>query len=319
MQVLKSQVPTGPADIVALGEPLIEFSQIKGEPTYRFGFGGDTSNFAIAAARVGARTAYLSRVGDEPFGRALLNLWNREGVDCSAVELDTEAPTGIYFISYDGSGHHFSYRRTGSAATRMQLNEGFVAAIRSARWLHVSGITQAISTQACDTALQAMALAREAGVRVSYDLNFRPRLWPAARAAAIARASLAYTDLFLPSIDEAQTVLGVGSAQALVDWALAQGARAVAVKRGELGACVSTGQNLVDIPAWPVQAVDATGAGDCFGGVTVARLLAGDDLATAARAGAVAAALATRGFGAIDPLPRWPDIAECLGGHSRPW
>jgi stage V sporulation protein SpoVS len=155
------------------------------------------------------------------------------------------------------------------------LSDGFIAAIKGARWLHVSGITQAISTQACDTALQAMALARESGVRVSYDLNFRPRLWPAARAAALARASLAYTDLFLPSIDEAQTVLGVSSAQELIDWSLAQGARAVAVKRGALGACVSSGQELVDIPAWPVRAVDATGAGDCFGGVTVARLLAG--------------------------------------------
>jgi 2-dehydro-3-deoxygluconokinase len=319
MQVHPTQSPTGPADIVALGEPLIEFSQVKGESTYRFGFGGDTSNFVIAAARVGARTAYLSRVGDEPFGRELLALWQREGVDCSAVELDTDAPTGIYFISYDGSGHHFSYRRAGSAATRTRLSDGFIAAIKGARWLHVSGITQAISTQACDTALQAMALARESGVRVSYDLNFRPRLWPAARAAALARASLAYTDLFLPSIDEAQTVVGVSSAQELIDWSLAQGARAVAVKRGALGACVSSGQELVDIPAWPVRAVDATGAGDCFGGVTVARLLAGDNLVCAARAGAVAAALATQGFGAIDPLPRWPDISACLGGGSRPW
>ena len=107
-------------DVVALGEALVEFNQTSsGEPDYLQGFGGDTSNAVIAAARAGARTAYLTRIGDDGFGRSLLELWRREGVDTQAVDADPAAPTGIYFVSHGAHGHEFSYRRAGSAASRM--------------------------------------------------------------------------------------------------------------------------------------------------------------------------------------------------------
>lgn len=300
------------ADIVALGEPLIEFSQVCGQPTYRQGFGGDTSNFAIAAARAGASTAYLSRVGDEPFGRMLIELWQREGVDCSAVTLDAEAPTGIYFISYGPDGHEFSYRRAGSAASRMRFTPAFARQVSAAKWLHVSGISQAIGSTACDTVFEAMAHAREHGVKVSYDLNFRPRQWPAARAAAIARATMASCDLFLPSIDEARALFGIGEVRELIDFAHQLGSRTVAVKLGKHGAMISDGSSVSAIQALPVEPVDATGAGDCFGGVLVARLVAGDSIADAARTACAAAALSTTGYGAIDPLPNQQQIRRAL-------
>ena len=76
-------------DIVAIGEPMVEFNQTRaGEPNYLQGFGGDTSNTIIAAARAGARTAYVTRLGDDEFGRLLLDLWRREGVDASGVGID---------------------------------------------------------------------------------------------------------------------------------------------------------------------------------------------------------------------------------------
>ena len=106
-------------DVVALGEAMVEFNQgTPGEPMYRQGFGGDTSNAVIAAARQGARTAYLSRVGDDHFGRMLLDLWQAEGVDISAVARDPQAPTGLYFVNHGPDGHAFSYLRAGSAASR---------------------------------------------------------------------------------------------------------------------------------------------------------------------------------------------------------
>ncbi len=300
------------ADIVALGEPLFEFSQLPGKSLYRQGFGGDTSNFAIAAARAGASTAYLTSVGDEPFGRMFIALWQREGVDCSAVTLDAEAPTGIYFISYGPDGHEFTYRRTGSAASRMRFSEGFASQIAGARWLHVSGISQAIGTAACDTVFEAIAHARAHGVQVSYDLNFRPRLWSAARAAAIARVTIASCDLFLPSIDEARALFGIDEPRELIDFAHRLGAGMVAIKLGERGAMVSDGSTVREIEAFPVELVDATGAGDCFGGVMVARLVAGDTPIDAARAGCAAAALSTTGYGAIDPLPTRQQIRDVL-------
>ena len=306
-------------DIVALGEPLIEFSQLPGGTQYTQDFGGDTSNFAIAASRAGARTAYLTSVGNEAFGRMLIELWQREGVDCSAVTIDDSAPTGIYFISHGADGHRFSYRRAGSAASRMRFTEAFAQRIAQARWLHVSGISQAIGERACDTVFEAIEHARRHGVKISYDLNYRPRLWPAARASAIARATIASCDLFLPSIDESQALFGIDDPHRLIDLAHECGAALVAVKLGARGALVSDGRSVREIAAMRVDPVDRTGAGDCFGGVTVARLLEGASLADAARAGCVAAALSTTGYGATAPLPRHEQIRAALGTPTASW
>ena len=107
-------------DVAALGEAMVEFNQtVAGQPEYLQGFGGDTSNAAIAAARAGARTAYLTRIGTDNSGQALLDLWEREGVDTSAIERTADAHTGIYFVTHGKGGHEFSYMRAGSAASRM--------------------------------------------------------------------------------------------------------------------------------------------------------------------------------------------------------
>ena len=86
-----------PFDIVAIGEAMVEFNQVQSGDgrSYLQGFGGDTSNAVIAAARQGARCAYFTRLGDDDFGRLLLELWRSEGVDCTSVAMDTQAPTGI--------------------------------------------------------------------------------------------------------------------------------------------------------------------------------------------------------------------------------
>src|SRR6185437_15053601 len=106
-------------DIVALGEAMIEFNEARAgdSRTWLQGFGGDTSNMAIAAARLGARCAYVTRVGDDDFGRRLVVLWNGEGVSTEGVAIDEDAPTGVYFVSHGEEGHAFSYLRSGSAAS----------------------------------------------------------------------------------------------------------------------------------------------------------------------------------------------------------
>src|SRR5438270_4511497 len=107
-------------DVAALGEAMLEFNQtLPGEPNYLQGFGGDTSNAVIAAARAGARTTYLTRLGADKFGDELMQLWAREGVDTSGVERDPSVATGIYFVTHGPQGHEFSYLRAGSAASRM--------------------------------------------------------------------------------------------------------------------------------------------------------------------------------------------------------
>lgn len=302
-----------PLEIIALGEPLFEFSQIPNEPRhYLQGFGGDTSNMAIAASRLGAKVAYLTRVGADEFGQQLLALWRDEGVDCSSVAVDPHAPTGGYFITHGTHGHQFSYLRSGSAASRMRAADVPADVIGRARFFYASGISQAISDSACDAVFTAIDAARNAGVRVAYDSNLRLKLWPLARARAVIASTAALADLFLPSLDDATALSGFSDPDAIIDWAHALGAPIVLLRMGANGVRVSDGGARTTLAGLKVATVDATGAGDCFNGALLARLAAGDDLLAAARYANAAAALSTTGFGAIASYPRSDAVGKML-------
>jgi len=308
-------VPGETPAIVAIGEAMVEFNAARGESADVFvrGFGGDTSNMAITAARLGTRAGYVTRVGDDAFGRALLRLWADERVDTRGVATDSDAPTGVYFVTHGPDGHEFSYLRAGSAASRIEPATLPLEVIRGARVLHVSGISQAISTSACDAVFAAIETARAAGARVSYDPNLRLKLWPLARARAVIRATAAQCDWFLPSLDDVRTLSGLAEPIAILDWCHALGAPVVVLKCGRDGAIASDGRRADRIPGHLVDAVDATGAGDCFDGAFAARMLAGDEPVAAARYANAAAALATTGFGAVAPLPRDGNVRALLG------
>lgn len=303
-------------DIVALGEPLVELNQThQDQRQYLQGFGGDTSNAVIAAARQGARCAYLTRVGDDAFGAQFLALWREEGVDISGVEIDATAHTGLYFVQHGPDGHAFSYLRRGSAASLMTPATLDGGLIERARFLHVSGISLAISTSACDTVFAAIARARAAGVQVSLDSNLRLRLWPLDRARAVLREALCHADLFLPSMDDMQHLTGNDDPERTLDWIRDAGATGVVVlKLGKDGSIIDDGKTRTPVAALRVDAVDATGAGDCFAGSLLARRCQGDDWADAVRYANVAAALSTLGYGAVNPLPRAEDVLAKLKG-----
>lgn len=303
-------------DILALGEAMVEFNQTGAGDgrLYLQGFGGDTSNFAIAAARQGAATGYLSALGDDDHGRLLRALWDREGVDHGGVRTDASADTAIYFVTHDTAGHHFSFLRSGSAASRMTPEQLPRERIAAARVLHLSGISLAISASACDTCYAAIDTARAAGVRVSFDTNLRLKLWPLARARAVMTDVIGRCDICLPSLDDVVAISGLRDPDALVDWCLGLGAKVVALKLGAQGAVVADPQQRHHIAAHACRPVDATGAGDTFGGAFVARLLAGDDLVTAGRYASVAAALSTEGYGAVEPIPSREKVAAALAG-----
>lgn len=310
---LATTMPT----IVALGEAMVEFNQVRAEAPddYLRGFGGDTSNMAIATARLigdAGRVGYATRVGDDAFGRMLIDLWRHEGVDTRAVASDPEAPTGVYFVTHGARGHEFSYLRAGSAASRMRPDTLPLDLIRGARVLHVSGISQAISASACDAVFAAIDAAGLAGTQLSYDPNLRLKLWPLARARAVIMATATQCDWFLPSFDEAKMLSGFSDADAIVDWCHALGAPLVVLKCGPEGVVVSDGRRIERIAGHAVNCVDATGAGDCFDGAFAARTLVGDSPFAAARYANAAAALATTGFGAVAPLPRDADVRALL-------
>ena len=311
---LAAPAPHDDVELLALGEAMVEFNQT-GERDGRVwlqGFGGDTSNFAIAAARQGTRTGYLSALGDDARGRMLRALWAREGVDATGVRSDTSAFTAIYFVSHDAAGHRFDFIRAGSAASRMTPADLPRERIAAARVLHLSGISLAISASAGETCRAAIEAARGAGVRVSFDTNLRLKLWPLDQARSVMAEVMALTDICLPSLDDMTALTGLVEPDAIVDHCLGLGAKIVALKIGARGALVADATQRFRLAPHLCHPVDATGAGDTFGGAFVARLLAGDSLDAAGRYAGVAAALSTEGFGAVEPIPTAARVRAAL-------
>ncbi|MBN9060271.1 MAG: sugar kinase [Rhizobiales bacterium] len=308
--------PVQSPDIVCIGEPLFELNQAKGSEAFLPGHGGDTSNCAIAAARQGASVGYVTAVGDDNFGHSFLDLWKREGVDTSAVKLDRAAPTGIYFVTHGPSGHVFSYRRAGSAASRMTPEELSLDYIRGAKVIHTSGISQAISSQAADVVFAALRAAREAGRIVSYDTNLRLRLWPIDRARAVIHAAAALADILKTSSDDAAELTGETDPDKIADFYLGLGPKIVIVTMGAEGALVATPEKRMVIPAIPVKPVDATGAGDTFDCSFLTEYLRSGDVFAAARYANAAAGLATEGYGAVAPMPTRSAVETALASRK---
>lgn len=291
--------------IVSLGEPLIEFNRPKeGDGrTWLQGFGGDSQNVAIAAARQGATTGYLTSIGLDWMGDAFLELWKAEGVDASRVTRHPTAPTGVSFVTHSAAGHKFDYLRKNSAASLMTPETLAADYIAGAKFFHLSAIGQAISESARLTCAAAIATARQAGVKVSYDTNLRLRLWELDQARQVIDATIAQCDIALPSLDDSQQLTGLTAPDSIVDYYLGLGAPLVALKMGAEGSLIATKDRRTRVPPFKVEAVDATGAGDTFDGALLARLLAGDAPDVAARYANVAAALSTTGYGAVTPIP----------------
>ncbi|WP_230531678.1 sugar kinase [Microvirga roseola] len=301
-------------DLLAFGEPLMEFAEVQrnGERLYLPGFGGDVSNTAVAAARQGAKVAVFTAIGRDVFGQDFLDLWDREGIDRSSVILRKDGRTGAYFISYGEEGHVFSYARAGSAASLINDDELPLIQIASARVLHASGISQAISETCADAVFAAIRHAKANGTSVSYDTNLRLRLWPLDRARAIIHGAAALSDILLPGLDDARQLTGLERPEDICAFYLNHGSSVVGLTMGKNGTMVATKERLEVIPARPVQAVDATGAGDTFDGAFLAEwLVHGDPFRAAAYANA-AAALSTLGQGAVAPMPHRAQVEAFL-------
>lgn len=300
-----------PAGIIAIGEPLYELNQ---QPDGRYlpGFGGDTLNVAIAASRLGARAAYVTRLGGDFFGDDLRALMLRERIDISSIATDPDAPTGLYFVTHGATGHLFTYRRKASAASLMTPADLDAGQIGSAKFVHASGISQAISRSAAETVAAAIEIASAAGVGISFDTNFRSRLWQAPEAWPVIAAAAARASILKTSAEDCAALIGMTAPDEIARHFLGLGSKAVVVTLGRDGVLLGTQEGMEHIAGYPVAAVDATGAGDAFTGALLAELVLGRSLPAATRFANAAAALSTLGYGAIAPLPSRADVERFL-------
>ncbi len=307
-------------DLLCMGEPMLEFSQLPpsadGRRLYLEGFGGDTSNTAIAAARQGARAGYITAVGKDAGGDAFLELWQKEGVDTTTVIRRANLPTAVYFVMRRGAGHEFLFYRAGSAAAAYRPADLPEEAIVRTRIFYTSGISLAISASAADAVFRAMEVARGAGVAIAFDTNYRRSLWPVPRARAAIHAGAAQAKYVFASQEDAEALTGLQDPDAILDFYRALGAEIVILKQGSAGAILATPETRIRIAPPKVSAVDSTGAGDVLSGAFLARILAGDPAEAAARYAVAAAALSTTGYGAVAPIPREPAVRQAMKDQS---
>jgi 2-dehydro-3-deoxygluconokinase len=306
-------------EIIALGEPMAEFAatergRLSAVTAFRRGWGGDTSNFIVAAARLGASAGYVTRLGDDEFGRSFLDMWGREGVDASRVIIEPAGFTAVYFISLDFDGRHsFTYYRAGSAASHLGPGDVAPAYLDGARVAHTSGITQAISDSARAAAMEFMAVARERSLVVSYDANVRPRLLAMETQRAAAAEAFARADVVFLSTEDAGHLYGELPHDEVVRRVLQHGSKLVVLRQGADGCLLAAaGGPHVRVPGWPVEALDATGAGDAFNAGFLIEWLGGAPLDQAGRFANAVGAMTTMGPGAVAPIPRRPDVESFM-------
>lgn len=324
--------------LVTLGEVLIDMfpAEVGRSLTDVSAFhpkpGGAPANVAVAAQRLGAPAAFIGKVGDDLFGHYLIDVLDRQGVETRGMRVDAKARTTMAIIALpDEHTAEFVFYRNPGADQRLRPDELDRDLLASTRAFHFGSLS--LTDEPVRSATQkAVALAREAGALISYDVNYRPALWPSPQAAVdAARAMLPHvdvlkvneTELALLAGRDARELLDEDAFEGLAAGLLAAGPTVVVVTRGQAGSAYFTAEGGGIVRAFQVRTVDSVGCGDAFIAGLLTRLTAvgapglGDTgaLRDAVRyASAVGALTATR-QGVIPALPTAAEVDVFL--HER--
>lgn len=279
-------------ETMALARPT-EIGSLAHAPSMRLGIGGAESNVAIALQRLGVQTTWIGRVGADSLGDLVVRELRAEGLNVLAIR-DPGAPTGLMLKEHRTAGStKVWYYRAGSAGSRLSASDLPTAHIEPSALLHMTGITPGISSNAAEAVHTSVAVARGAGVPVSFDLNYRSALWAPERAAREFERIIRSADIVFGGDDELALVVGEArGSRELAERVAALGARQIIVKLGARGCVALVDGEYAQRAAVPVTPVDTVGAGDAFVGEYLAERLAGVSLegrlTTAVTAGAFA-------------------------------
>ena len=267
-------------DVVTLGETMVVFtpqtsSMLRYAETFIKNIGGAETNVAIGLARLGHRVGWISRLGDDEFGRFILHAVRGEGVDVSQVTFDQQHGTGLYFKEIRSQQDiRVQYYRKGSAASQLSVQDIDPNYIQKAKVLHVSGITPALSESAYEAVLYAMNIAKQHRVKVVFDPNVRRKLWPEEKARSVLKEMVSLSDIVLPGMEEAAFLYGEQRHEAAAEAFLENGASLVVMKLGKEGAYIHSKAEKLYVKGYPVtDVVDPVGAGDGFAAGFISGLL----------------------------------------------
>lgn len=275
------------------------------------GIGGSESNVAIALVRLGADATWMGKVGNDPFGNLVLREIRAEGVHTVGFR-DDLASTALMFKERRTSAEtRIWYYRTGLAGSRLGVDDVDFDLIRRASVLHMTGISPALSPSMRELTDEAIRVANEAGVTVSFDLNFRSKLWTREQASDAYRRIIPNVDILFGGDDEAAIALGVGGTPIWLAHRLVElGAGQAVVKLGSLGAVAVVDGEEYEQPAIPIQPLDTVGAGDAFVAGYLADYLLGESIATRLATAVTVGAAVCLVPGDLEGLPRGSELGR---------
>ncbi len=304
-------------DIVGFGEAMALFQPFDGadlRTAAQVGVhvAGAELNLCAAAARVGLRAGFCSRVGDDPLGDRVLDHARSLGVDTALVAVDSQRPTGLFLKDVRPDGlRRVHYYRKGSAASAMTGDDVARLLAEPPRLVAVSGITSALGEGPRTAVRTLLRRARAATTMVAFDPNLRPALGGLEGQVAEARALLPHVDVLLLGLDEAEPLFGTADPKSIFRAATAAGVRETVLKAGPDGCYHATDAGMAHLPTAASTVVDPVGAGDAFGGGYLAARLHGAAPAGAAWLGSRLAAGVVAAHGDTDGLPA-PETAQAL-------
>lgn len=305
-------------DVITLGESMILFTaESKGLMRYSQNFSrkvaGAESNVAIGLSRLGHKVGWISKVGNDEFGKTILSFIRGEGVDTSHVITDEFHPTGIFFKEYrTPSQVNIYYYRNNSAASNMKPEELDEEYITSAKYLHVTGITPALSDDCYFTVMKAINIAHSHGVKISFDPNLRRKLWPEVRARKVLMEMLTKSDIVMPSVKEAEFLFDTKDVYKQAEIILDHGPSIVVLKDNTKGTYFFNKDCRGFIPNFKVNVVDSVGAGDAFAAGFLSGLINGYPISKAVERGNAMGAFAVTASGDVEGLPEEEELRRFI-------
>lgn len=312
------------AEVITIGETMVCFSPDSLSPLryvnrYHTRIAGAESNLAVGLAKLGHRAAWISRLGDDEFGRYVQNGVRAEGVDAESVHFDVKRPTGVMFKEKSCGETAVYYYRKNSAAAAMSPADLNEEDFRDARILHLTGITPVLSPSCRDTVFYALDLAERFGLGVSFDPNIRRKLWEGEDYSPLLRELCGRSRYLFMGKDEAAALYGTTEPEELFK-RISGGAdveRTIVVKDGANGAWAADRAHKVRLKPAACRCVDPIGAGDAFDAAFLAGVLEGKDLWDCGRMGAVAGAMSTETDGDTEGYPDRSKLERRLNNQEE--
>lgn len=296
-------------EIITCGETMVSFLPSHTVPlryagTFSMRYAGAESNTVIGIRRLGHSVGWVSRVGSDEFGRFLVQQIRGEGVDTSHVEFDCNRPTGIMFKQFSaGKDTAVFYYRSGSAASAMSAEKLDYQYLSTAKILHLTGITPALSNSCLTMTRELLQWAKQQKILVSFDPNLRLKLWTKEQAIPVLRELLFQCDIALLGVQEAYALLNTQVPDKIFDLLLQNGVQKIGLKDGARGAWVANKQERIKMKAYPAVCVEPVGAGDAFNAGFLTGVLEGAPLLRCGQLACGMGSFAIMGSGDIESLP----------------